>query len=65
MLRMVNIKANGDYHQIAGFISDIASLPRIVNVANFKLTRSDSERNNLTLEAVTKTYHYLDDSYVE
>ena len=62
--KLVNIKANGNYHQIAGFVSDIAALPRIINVANFKLTRSDSQRNNLTLEAVTKTYHYLDDSYV-
>ena len=56
---------NGTYHQIAGFVSDIAALPRIINVANFRLNRSSSERNNLTLEAVTKTYHYLDDSYVE
>ena len=56
--KRVNIKANGTYHQIAGFISDIAALPRIINVANFKLTRSKG--NNLTLEAVTKTYHYLD-----
>ena len=64
--KLVNIRANGDYHQIAGFISDIAALPRIINVANFKLTRKgDEEQNNLTLEAVTKTYHYLDDSYVE
>lgn len=63
--KLVNIKANGNYHQIAGFVSDIAALPRIINVADFKLTRSGSEDNNLTLEAVTKTYHYLDDSYVE
>lgn len=63
--KLVNIKANGNYHQIAGFISDIAALPRIINVANFKLTRDKVDSNNLTLEAVTKTYHYLDDSYVE
>lgn len=63
--KLVNVKVNGDYHQIAGFISDIAALPRIINVANFKLTRNkDDDQNNLTLEAVTKTYHYLDSSYV-
>ena len=61
--KIVNIKANGNYHQIAGFISDIAALPRIINVENFKLSRSDEETDNLTFEAVTKTYHYLDDSY--
>lgn len=62
--KLVNIKANGSYHQIANFISDIAALPRIINVANFKLSREESESSNLTLEAVTKTYHYLEDSYV-
>ena len=62
--KSVNIRATGDYHQIAGFISDIAALPRIINVANFSLTRERDE-SDLTLEANTKTYHYLDDSYVE
>jgi len=63
--KLVNIKANGSYHQIAGFISDIAALPRIINVENFKLSRVDEGVNSLTFEAVTKTYHYLDDSYGE
>jgi len=62
--KLVNIKANGSYHQIANFVSDIAALPRIINVANFKLLRESSDSSNLTLEAVTKTYHYLEDSYV-
>jgi len=61
--KLVNIKANGTYHQVAGFISDIAALPRIINVENFKLVRTEPGSNNLTFEAVTKTYHYLDDSY--
>lgn len=63
--KQVNIKANGSYHQIANFISDIAALPRIINVVNFKLRRKAGNPRNLTLEAVTKTYHYLDDSYVK
>lgn len=58
--KLVNIRANGGYHQIAGFISDIAALPRIINVSNFKLTRKGG--GALRLEAVTKTYHYLEDS---
>jgi len=62
--KLVNVKVNGDYHQIAGFISDIAALPRIINVSNFKLIRNRDDETNLVLEAVTKTYHYLDDSYV-
>ena len=62
--KMVNIKANGEYHQIAGFISDIAALPRIINVDNFTLRRRSVDDSSLTLQAVTKTYHYLDDTYV-
>jgi len=63
--KLVNIKANGGYHQIANFVSDIAALPRIINVDNFRLTRKADNPNNLTLTAVTKTYHYLEDSYTE
>jgi type IV pilus assembly protein PilO len=62
--KQVNVRVNGDYHQIANFISDIAALPRIINVSNFKLRRKAGNSNTLSLQAVTKTYHYLDDSYV-
>jgi len=62
--KLVDIKANGEYFQIANFISDIAALPRIINVDNFKLTRI-GETQNLSLQAVTKTYHYLEDTYVQ
>lgn len=64
--KLVNITANGKYHQIAGFISDVAALPRIINVADFTLERrgNDGGDDTLVLRAVTKTYHYLeDDSY--
>lgn len=59
--QLVNIRANGQYHQIANFVSDIAALPRIINVDNFKLDRTD---NGLTVTAVTKTYHYIDENYI-
>lgn len=62
--KLVNIRVNGEYHQIASFISDIAALPRIINVDNFRLSRRSPNSTNLTLTAVTKTYHYLDDSFV-
>ena len=62
--KLVNIKANGEYHQIASFISDVAALPRIINIANFTLTRRSPGSTNLRLDAVTKTYYYLDDAYV-
>ncbi|NND82594.1 MAG: type 4a pilus biogenesis protein PilO [Gammaproteobacteria bacterium] len=61
--KLVNIKANGEYHQIASFVSDIAALPRIINVDNFSLRRV-GPANTLVIEAVTKTYHYLEESSV-
>ncbi len=59
--KLVNVRASGTYHQIAGFVSDIAGLQRIINVDNFKLARRKGS-NELTLDAVTKTYHYLEES---
>ena len=61
--KLVNIRANGEYFQIASFISDIAALPRIINVSNFSLKRT-GDSQNLSLNAVTKTYHYLEDTYI-
>jgi len=63
--KLVNIKANGEYYQIANFISDVAALPRIINIDNFKLTRRSGTESALTLQAVTKTYHYLEDTYIQ
>lgn len=60
----VNIIANGTYHQIAGFVSDVAALPRIINVSDFSVERISEESENLRFRATTKTYHYLEDSYV-
>jgi type IV pilus assembly protein PilO len=62
--KLVNVKATGTYHQIAGFVSDIAALQRIINVDNFKLSRK-SGTNELSLDAVTKTYHYLEERNVQ
>lgn len=62
--KLVNVKATGTYHQVAGFVSDIAALQRIINVDNFQLTRND-DTNELSLDAVTKTYHYLEESDVQ
>ena len=59
--KLVNVKATGTYHQIAGFVSDIAALQRIINVDNFTLSRNQ-DTDELTLNAVTKTYHYLDET---
>lgn len=53
----VNVTANGTFHQIAEFVSDVAALPRIVNIDNFRIQR-DNSTGKLRMQAVTKTYHY-------
>lgn len=58
----VDIVATGTYHQIASFVSEIAALPRIINFANFRLRRLDSDSETLSFEAETKTYHYIDET---
>jgi type IV pilus assembly protein PilO len=55
----IDIKITGNYHDVAAFTSDIANLPRIVTLNN--LSRATGKDNNmLSMEAVAKTFRYLD-----
>lgn len=55
----VTIKVKGEYHDIAGFVSDVAQLPRIVTLHDLSLTPL-GEGKGLVMEATLKTYRYLD-----
>jgi len=57
----IQIKLAGSYHDIGAFASDISQLPRIVTLNDIALSASKS---GLTLDAVAKTFRYLDDSEV-
>ena len=57
----IMIKLAGSYHDIGAFASDISQLSRIVTLNDIALT---SSKNGLTLDAVAKTFRYLDDSEV-
>jgi len=57
----INIKITGNYHDMGAFASDIAQLPRIVTLNDVGIT---AEKGNLTLEAVAKTFRYLDDEEI-
>jgi type IV pilus assembly protein PilO len=58
----VNIKVTGNYHDLGAFASDVAKMPRIVLLTNLKL---DPPKDGvLTMEAVAKTYRYLDEEEV-
>lgn len=52
------IMVRGNYHDIATFVSGIASLPRIVTLHDFEITQSDDAILNMKITA--KTYRYKD-----
>jgi type IV pilus assembly protein PilO len=54
----IAVKVSGKYHDLGAFASDIANLPRIVTLNN--LSVQASKGGSLTLDAIAKTYRYLD-----
>lgn len=54
----ITIKINGSFHDFGAFAADIAKLPRIVTLNNISI--SPLKDGVLSLEAVTKTFRYLD-----
>lgn len=52
------IVVRGNYHDIATFVSGIASLPRIVTLHDFEIIQSDDATLNMKITA--KTYRYKD-----
>jgi type IV pilus assembly protein PilO len=54
----INIKISGHYHDVGAFTSDIANLPRIVTLNNLNLVAGKD--GVLTLDAIAKTFRYLD-----
>ena len=62
----IQIKIKGTYHDIGAFATDISKLSRIVTLNDLSIAplNKDSKDSVLTLEAVAKTYRYLDSSEV-
>lgn len=58
----IDIKVTGSYHDVGAFTSDIANLPRIVTLNKLNLVAGKD--NVLTLDAVAKTFRYLDDEEI-
>jgi type IV pilus assembly protein PilO len=54
----INIRVAGSYHELAGFVSDVAALPRIVTINNIRITGGGKSRP-LTMTAKAYTYRYL------
>lgn len=53
----IDIRLSGGYHALAGFVSDIANLSRIVTLDYLSISR---QKDNLAFQAVAHTYRYLD-----
>ncbi|MCB1870768.1 MAG: type 4a pilus biogenesis protein PilO [Gammaproteobacteria bacterium] len=57
----IKIKVKGEYHQFGNFISGLATLPRIVTIHDIDINSAGKANNRLEMEAVAKTYRYLDE----
>ena len=71
----IKIEAKGTYAELAGFVSDLSALPRIVTIndiqlkhavikaesknKNISITNKDQTDSRLSLKATIKTYRYL------
>ncbi len=62
----IQIKIKGNYHDIGAFATDISKLSRIVTLNDLSITpmNKDAKDSVLSMDAVAKTYRYLDSSEV-
>lgn len=67
----ISIKVLGSYHEMGAFASEISKLSRIVTLNDMVITENAKDPNNkdakdgrLVMEAVAKTYRYLDASEI-
>jgi len=57
----IRIRLSGSYHEIAKFVSGIASLPRIVTLHDINITSQGNSFDELSIDVLAKTYRYLDE----
>lgn len=57
----IQIKVVGGYHDLATFVSGVASLPRIVTLHDFEIAPANKESSSkLRMSILAKTYRYND-----
>ena len=73
----IKIEAKGTYSELAGFVSDLSALPRIVTINNIQLKQAEEKKgaeaanknkptiSRLSLKATIKTYRYLSEEEVD
>lgn len=60
----ITIRVIGNYHDLGGFASDIGRLSRIVLLQDIAITGGKEKDSPLTMDAVAKTYRYLDEQEI-
>lgn len=57
----IQITVTGNYHDLATFVSGVASLPRIVTLHDFDVKpASEDSTSQLRMQILAKTYRYND-----
>lgn len=64
----ITLKVLGNYHEFGAFVSGVAALPRIVTIHDINIGRAAGDAKSaageppaLAMQAVAKTYRYLDE----
>ncbi len=62
----ITIKVTGSYHDLGAFATDISKLSRIVTLNDLAIAPAgkDGKDSKLVIDAIAKTYRYLDASEV-
>jgi type IV pilus assembly protein PilO len=58
----ITVKVTGNYHDMGAFASDVGQLSRIVTLNEVSILAGSD--GNLTMDAVARTFRYLDDDEV-
>ncbi len=57
----IQVKVQGGYHELATFVSAVASMPRIVTLHDFQIEpQKDGNASRLAMDIQVKTYRYND-----
>ncbi|WP_203301695.1 type 4a pilus biogenesis protein PilO [Marinobacter sediminum] len=54
----INIRVSGSYHELATFVSSVASLPRIVTLHDLTIKPTGGDGDQLDMQVVARTYRY-------
>lgn len=54
----INIRVSGSYHELASFVSSVASLPRIVTLHDLTIKPTGGDGEQLDMQVVARTYRY-------